>query len=111
MRREVACENSSHTKCPIPGLEDTFECVDTQSNVESCGGCANAKGVDCTAIKGAGAVACRAGSCVISCVFPFFLFSGDADCLLSRLESCDRGFTLSLDGKSCESFLRYQQQP
>lgn len=71
MRREVACEDPSHTECPIPGLEDTLECVDTQSNIESCGGCTNAGGVDCTAIKGADAVVCTAGTCVISCVFFF----------------------------------------
>ena len=78
MRREVGCKNPSHTECPIPGLEHSVECIDTQSNIESCGGCTNAGGVDCTAIKGIGAVACRTGSCVISCVvFLFYLLVGD----------------------------------
>ena len=77
MRREVGCKNPSHTECPIPGLEGSSECVDTQSNIESCGGCTNAGGVDCTAIKGIGAVACRAGSCVISCVFSILCILAD----------------------------------
>ena len=85
LRRDDSCKESSHTKCPIPGLEHSFECIDTRSNIESCGGCANAGGVDCTAIKGIGAVTCSAGSCNISCVHSLFFLLDVADslCLLS----------------------------
>jgi len=71
VRRDVDCE-FPYTKCAIPGLENSYECVDVQSNVESCGGCAGAGGMDCTSIKNALAADCTLGSCVIRmspCVF------------------------------------------
>jgi hypothetical protein len=63
-RRDVDCE-FPYTQCAIPGLGNSYECVDIQSNVESCGGCAGAGGMDCTSINNSLAADCILGSCVI----------------------------------------------
>jgi len=49
-----------------------YECLETRSNIESCGGCIvplsineRASGRDCTAIPNATAVSCRHGECVV----------------------------------------------
>lgn len=50
----------------------SWECLDTQNGLESCGGCAvgilghPASGMDCTAIEGVEDVACRGGKCQVS---------------------------------------------
>lgn len=51
--------------CPIQGaLGGEFECLDTNEELESCGGCASTgAGQDCTAIEGAWNVACNQGRC------------------------------------------------
>ncbi|GAA5939869.1 uncharacterized protein JCM15063_004330 [Sporobolomyces koalae] len=80
-RRNVAKRNvcpASHEACSVEG---GFECVDTTSNIEQCGACAGAGGVDCTQIEGAGSVACVAGTC--------------------EIWSCAEGFTWSADNESC----------
>lgn len=71
VRRDVDCD-FPYTKCAIPGLEDSHECVDVQSNIESCGGCVGAGGMDCTSINKALAADCMLGSCVIR-MFPHAL--------------------------------------
>lgn len=63
-----------------------FECVDTTSNIESCGACAyplpgQLAGQDCTAIANTLNVACHRSAC--------------------KVLSCQRGFAVSKDGKSC----------
>ncbi|KAH9944387.1 uncharacterized protein BXZ73DRAFT_96876 [Epithele typhae] len=64
------------------GLSDNFECVDTSSDLESCGGCASVgAGEDCTAITGSKNVGCRAGECVVL--------------------TCASGFLKSVDNKTC----------
>ncbi|EKM61526.1 uncharacterized protein PHACADRAFT_248197 [Phanerochaete carnosa HHB-10118-sp] len=63
-------------------IRDGFECVDTFEDLTSCGGCGSVDTkYDCTAIKGAHAVSCVVGQC--------------------RIDSCTKGYTPSLDGKSC----------
>lgn len=56
-------------RCPHYAGLGGFECVDTQSDPESCGGClgfdAESDGVDCTAIPYVNRVSCRRGHCVI----------------------------------------------
>ena len=64
VRRDVEC-GFPYTRCAIPGLGDSYECVDVRSDVESCGGCAGAGGMDCTSITNALAAECMMGSCVI----------------------------------------------
>ncbi|KAL1409980.1 hypothetical protein Q8F55_003980 [Vanrija albida] len=71
------------------GFDGQFECVDTSSDIESCGGCvAEGKGQDCSAIEGAGSVACVNAKCVVSSCAPGFALSGNATCT----PSADAGF-------------------
>lgn len=68
--------------CPFSSLSKDFECIDPNSDIESCGGCpALGKGQDCTAIVGAWNVGCNEGVCEIN--------------------SCAHGYKLSSDRKSC----------
>lgn len=69
--------------CPILGLTSSdYECVDTQADLESCGGCASiGEGDDCSAIDGAWNVGCENGVCIIY--------------------TCAAGFRRAYDGKSC----------
>ncbi|KIM44098.1 hypothetical protein M413DRAFT_68475, partial [Hebeloma cylindrosporum] len=60
------------TACPIVGRAHSWECVDTENDLESCGGCVvssslthQADGVDCTAIQGSSDVSCFRGQCVV----------------------------------------------
>ncbi|KII94348.1 hypothetical protein PLICRDRAFT_424813 [Plicaturopsis crispa FD-325 SS-3] len=83
-RAEMLCPQGLNA-CPIPGLSGygtDYECLDVQTELESCGGCASTgAGVDCTSIKGANAVGCESGTCAIY--------------------TCKAGFRRSADGKSC----------
>ncbi|KAK1921007.1 hypothetical protein DB88DRAFT_118340 [Papiliotrema laurentii] len=68
--------------CPIPGRANDYECLDTQSDLQSCGGCASLQhGVDCTAIAGARWMGCNEGKC--------------------EVYSCKKGWTRAGDGSSC----------
>jgi hypothetical protein len=55
--------------CPVQGLtdnseSDNYECVDTSTELESCGGCTSlGNGQDCTNIEGAWNVGCEQGTC------------------------------------------------
>lgn len=54
--------------CPVKGLtgnlSDNYECVDTSTELESCGGCTTlGNGQDCTRIEGAWNVGCEQGTC------------------------------------------------
>ncbi|TFK57294.1 hypothetical protein OE88DRAFT_1650935 [Heliocybe sulcata] len=89
--------NKSRTLCPtgleacpvsslsgLRGLNATsdYECLDTTSELESCGGCASTgKGQDCTAIEGAWNVGCNKGACAVY--------------------SCAAGYKVGIDGQSC----------
>jgi hypothetical protein len=62
---------AAFTSCPIAGRTQAFECLDTQSNVESCGGCTSTdQGIDCTSIESAEDVACVMGQCVVNVCQP-----------------------------------------
>ncbi|OBZ68560.1 Protein priA [Grifola frondosa] len=62
---------------------EVWECIDTTSDLESCGGCAiplgsaPAQGIDCTAIPGVADVSCNAGSCLVNRCLPGYLLSSD----------------------------------
>jgi hypothetical protein len=71
-----------------------LECVDTRSDLESCGGCSvsspfsdpsddTPRGVDCSAIEGVADVSCRNSRCAVS--------------------SCMSGYSVSATGDSCIS--------
>ncbi|CAK9786598.1 hypothetical protein CC85DRAFT_310932 [Cutaneotrichosporon oleaginosum] len=74
------------TYCPAPGqlacyttaARTGYECIDPQTELESCGGCAvGGTGVDCTSLPGAKAVGCEAGECKIySCASGHALVDG-----------------------------------
>lgn len=66
-----------------PSLANVFDCIDTTSDIESCGGCAypargEVAGQDCTSLPFVDVVECVAGGCLIS--------------------SCQRGYALSSNG-------------
>ncbi|OCF73148.1 hypothetical protein I204_06378 [Kwoniella mangroviensis CBS 8886] len=62
--------------CVVPGSEDSLECIDTSSELESCGGClygsysnsTSSIGTDCSTLSGAafGGSTCFDGRCQIS---------------------------------------------
>ncbi|OCF62283.1 hypothetical protein L486_01951 [Kwoniella mangroviensis CBS 10435] len=62
--------------CVVPGSEDSLECIDTSSELESCGGClygsysnsTSSNGTDCSTLSGAafGGSTCFDGRCQIS---------------------------------------------
>lgn len=54
-RRSHLCP-ASQTACSISN--SGFECIDTQTSIEACGGCPDEGGVDCTLLPGFGSVAC-----------------------------------------------------
>lgn len=65
--------------CPISGLTSDYECLDTSSELESCGGCVSAgAGQDCTTIKGAWNVGCERGRCKVYTCFTGYLLSADS---------------------------------
>ncbi|GAA5977086.1 hypothetical protein JCM10908_004851 [Rhodotorula pacifica] len=63
-RRAVSVCPDAQTACSV-GLSAGYECIDTESNLEQCGGCINDGGVDCTALVGVAAVGCVAGRCEV----------------------------------------------
>jgi len=83
VRRDVDCD-FPYKKCAIPGLEGSYECVDTQSNAESCGACAESGGMDCTSIPKALAADCIHGSCVIRMSSLAFITRVACSCLHPR---------------------------
>ena len=65
-----------------------YECIDTHSDIESCGACAfplpgQDLGLDCTALSHTLGVSCKAGKCVV--------------------DGCQRGFKLNSDASACIS--------
>ena len=72
-----ACAIDPSAKRPL------FECIDTRSTLDSCGGCSSeGTGVDCSQIEGADEVSCDGGRCVV--------------------RSCERGWAVAEDGSTCE---------
>ncbi|KAI0705545.1 hypothetical protein C8Q76DRAFT_801292 [Earliella scabrosa] len=90
LRKRAQCAKG-HTVCGKyerrGALSDPWECVNTASDLESCGGCItpldahSPRGVDCSALPGVVDVACTTGLCVV--------------------HRCADGFTASRDNSSC----------
>ncbi|KAL8280538.1 hypothetical protein RQP46_007186 [Phenoliferia psychrophenolica] len=73
----LLCPGSA-TACPIFPRMGSYECIDTDSELESCGGCASkSEGEDCTAIKGAQGVTCEAGRCTVFTCQTGYLMKAD----------------------------------
>ena len=78
------------TACGIPSTSfftgRNYECIDTLSDIESCGACAfplpgQPMGIDCTALPHTMGVTCHLGQCVV--------------------EDCERGFEFNTEGSGC----------
>ncbi|GAA6008975.1 hypothetical protein JCM10207_004051 [Rhodosporidiobolus poonsookiae] len=66
-RRDMLCPGSQ-IACPLVGGRLGYECVDTETNIEQCGGCAVDGGFDCSSLPGVDAVSCNRGMChVLGC--------------------------------------------
>ncbi|EKM61501.1 uncharacterized protein PHACADRAFT_248159 [Phanerochaete carnosa HHB-10118-sp] len=100
LERRAVC-GAELTACGVYGFGNfnAWECVDTKSDLESCGGCMVpfgrnlARGVDCTGIPGVMDVTCVSGSCVI--------------------RRCQPGYVVSLDNTFClqtETLTRLQAE-
>ncbi|OCF45392.1 hypothetical protein I317_00637 [Kwoniella heveanensis CBS 569] len=85
--RQAADCPSGLTACLVEGYTDSYECIDTNAEIESCGGCINGvfgstnatAGTDCTALAGValGAATCTAGRCEsFACESGFSLVDG-----------------------------------
>ncbi|TEB08862.1 hypothetical protein FA13DRAFT_1722737 [Coprinellus micaceus] len=98
-----ACPSKGHTKrgplrCygQLPRWPDrSWECVNTQSDLESCGGCAisatneanDGEGQDCTAIEGVADVACVGGGCQVrKCLDGYEVSPGNNYCIPEERE-------------------------
>ncbi|RDX45574.1 hypothetical protein OH76DRAFT_1407968 [Lentinus brumalis] len=97
LRKRAMCPEGT-TACGVyerrGALSTPWECIDTMSDLESCGGCINpldafsTRGVDCTAIPGVIDVSCVSGACVVN--------------------RCGVGYTRTSDGSSCASAMLEQ---
>ncbi|OCH90062.1 hypothetical protein OBBRIDRAFT_826179 [Obba rivulosa] len=95
LRKRAVCEDGL-TPCGVYGWQgqrssQAWECVDTTSDLESCGGCAvplhyaSPHGIDCTALPGVADVSCNFGSCVVHRCLPGYQVSLDGTfCLRAR---------------------------
>jgi len=71
-----------YEQCPVAGVLGEFECLDTLSELTSCGGCTLAgSGVNCTEILYVDSASCFGGFCIVF--------------------SCERGYKPSDDERTC----------
>ncbi|BEJ11144.1 hypothetical protein CspHIS471_0105660 [Cutaneotrichosporon sp. HIS471] len=79
-KRDGLC--GTETACPLFDGSSEYECLDTKTHLESCGGCASeGTGRDCNTIAGAAAVACVSGECVVSKCLPGFESNSTSSCI------------------------------
>jgi len=78
------------TACPVPGRgRSAWECVNTMTDLESCGGCIypsiyGPTGVDCAAIEGVSDVACQHGRCVVHRCMPGYKVDTDGSLCVNQ---------------------------
>lgn len=53
------------TACPISKSSKGWECLDTRSALDSCGGCLSAGGINCLNIPGVMGVGCVDSTCEV----------------------------------------------
>jgi hypothetical protein len=99
--RVIRCP-SGLVSCPVSGLTGGYECLDTATELESCGGCVTlGQGQDCNKIEGAWNVACERGTCKGT---PFFvLYNVGAKHMRLTVYSCEGGYRLDADKNTCVS--------
>ncbi|KZO90785.1 hypothetical protein CALVIDRAFT_602678 [Calocera viscosa TUFC12733] len=96
-KRDLETCPPQYERCPVYHGRGGTECVDTMTDIESCGGCVgldgSGPGVDCSDIEGAESVSCMDGACVI--------------------DECARGFKLDHQRSTCTpiSGMRIQNNP
>ncbi|KAL0947917.1 hypothetical protein HGRIS_010550 [Hohenbuehelia grisea] len=90
-RRTTLCRKGFSPCGTLGRGAKAYDCVDTQNDLESCGGCTvpfsddEATGVDCSAIPGIADVACIKGGCAVSRCMPGFSVSHDRkSCVRSK---------------------------
>ncbi|GAA5871762.1 hypothetical protein JCM16303_000857 [Sporobolomyces ruberrimus] len=76
--RRNLCPAAHEEACVVEGTSG-FECVDTTSSLEQCGGCASQGGVDCTTLAGVESVGCNAGVCEVYSCSEGFTFDASLD--------------------------------
>ncbi|GAA5844178.1 hypothetical protein JCM3766R1_003282 [Sporobolomyces carnicolor] len=69
------CPSANEEACAISG---GFDCIDTTSNLENCGGCAGKGGVDCTQLEGVSSASCENSVCSIWACADGFVFDADS---------------------------------
>ena len=71
-KRGIHCRKA-YTACPRLSGQGGWDCIDTKSDPDMCGGCVGpdgeGKGVDCTAIADVSVVHCKKSKCVIGSSF------------------------------------------
>jgi len=82
------------TACSVPGRgQNSWECIDIHTDLESCGGCAYSElsstseslGMDCTAIRGVSDVSCIQGECVVHKCMPGYELGGHhSECMFAE---------------------------
>ncbi|KDQ57894.1 hypothetical protein JAAARDRAFT_206682 [Jaapia argillacea MUCL 33604] len=84
---KLLCQPGWSACKPPGGSTHVWECIDTQTDLESCGGCpesldlSGTPGVDCSALRGVHDVSCLHGTCVV--------------------HRCKPGYRASSSGTSC----------
>lgn len=69
---------AKETACPISSNSTSHECVDTQTEITSCGGCESLnEGENCLTIEGADEVGCERGYCRVFSVLPGYVINED----------------------------------
>jgi len=84
-KRTNFCPNT-HESCPIPGSKRSSEqeCLDTRSELTSCGGCVSlGQGQDCSAIPNAKVSTCQTGRCVVQKCKPGYQVGSAGDACVS----------------------------
>ena len=95
---------SGYQQCPVAGVSGESECLDTTSELTSCGGCTSAgAGTDCSKIPHVApdSSSCYGGFCSGTLVG---LCKEDASLILigvSLVFACEKGYKPSDDGRSC----------
>lgn len=68
---KTLCPNPSESACPISANSTSYECLNTNTEMYSCGGCATNKlGENCYEIDGANTFGCEAGVCRVYSALP-----------------------------------------
>jgi len=89
------------------GFQGRFECLDTSSNIDSCGGCAaQGEGQVCSAIANVDNVACVNSKCVVSACAPGFTVNSNSTACVAEAEGAAsrKGSQLVNTLKSAEKF-------